>query len=181
MMNRVSVWVASRRRWTLTSRHAALAALVLAGPGLFYAAYKVVERGPLPVTDSARQDYVAERLPGYNALRWIEWGEPWSTVNEPPTVYGVHLENLRYYAPGRYLGEQMGPFRYALLGHAASRGQDALHAYLRALGVDYLLVPRHPPTLPKPDLSGSECFDRVFEDSSTWLFRVRESCSKGVV
>ncbi|MBZ0113291.1 MAG: hypothetical protein K8J08_12585 [Thermoanaerobaculia bacterium] len=184
-MNDALDWATSRWQWSFPQRHAVrwvvFSAVVLVGPGLFYVTFKVAERGPLPVADAERTEYLEKRLPGYRALRWCEESELESMAIRAPTIYGVHSETLRYYAPGRYLGEQMGPFRYAFLHQAARKGPRALFAYLRDLDVDYLLVPRRPPTLAKPDLSGSECFERVFEDASTLLFRLRESCSKDTV
>jgi hypothetical protein len=115
---------------------AALAVLAGLAPGMAYAAVRCRFLGPLPLDAAARAAVEGQHLPGLAALR--EVGRRHGSAS---TVYGLDLENLTFYAPGRYLGSLFGPARYARLAPAFAAGDD-LFAALRRLGADHLLAPR---------------------------------------
>jgi 4-amino-4-deoxy-L-arabinose transferase-like glycosyltransferase len=138
-------------------RRRRLAAAVAAGcllPGWFYAGWRLHRQGPPPPTAAARERYLAAALPAYPALRHLD-----RSRGGGYTVYALHAENLAYFARGRFLGEWSGPAAFAevspFLGDPA-----ALHAKLRSLGADHLLLVRGKDY----GLPGNPAFRRLFRE-----------------
>lgn len=108
-------------------------AILLFLPGWSYGLYRIEKQGPLPATREERDRYLAQEQPAYAALRFLN-----RLKGRDYTVYGVHAENLMYYAEGTYLGDWNGPASFSRILSALG-DPDALHARLRSFGVDYLL------------------------------------------
>jgi len=85
-------------------RRLAAAALLLLAPGWAYAVYRLARQGPMPATASARERYLAARLPLYPAIAALN-----RRCGDRYTVYGFFAENMRYYAMGSLLGDWNGP------------------------------------------------------------------------
>lgn len=151
-----------------------LLAVALIATGPLYALHRLQRWGPLPVTETARRDFLGEAVPGYRELRWLE-------ENEPPgyRVYGWFAARLRYYAGGEpYLGELYGPDAYSRLYPVLHDG-EALWRELRRRGATHFLVSLAP-GVRQPRRQGPlepRRFDRRFErvagsDTHT-LYRLR--------
>lgn len=137
-------------------------AVLLAGPGLFYIGYKIVEQGRPPVTAVQRADYLEAWIPGYGAVRWLN-----ENAEHGYTVYGFS-ERLRYYAEGRFVGSWLGPASYHRVQAFATSGRR-LRRELRRLDACYLLVPRGSPRLPD-DARFRKRFRVLWQDSQFVLY-----------
>lgn len=148
-----------------TRRRAALAglALLLALPGWLYAGYRIGRLGPPPVDAARREAFLARTLAGYPAV---------SRVNElarpGDAVYGLHLESMRYFARGTFLGDFYGPHRYSLL-EARLPDPQSFRELLAAWRVDYLMVARSTPAAGAAERAAAG-FEKVFEDSAVVVY-----------
>ena len=113
---------------------AGCALVVVVAPSWAFAARHAILRGPPPLRPEARSGYLDRWLPGHAVLACAP-PRPGA-----PVIYGLGAEALRYYAPGRYLGDWSTPYRYArvepLLGDP-----ERLAAELRDMGAELLLAP----------------------------------------
>jgi hypothetical protein len=121
---------------TTSAAIATIAVLAALLPGFIYTGLRCRFLGPLPWSAAAREAVQRRHLPGFAALQ-----EVGRRHGNESTVYGLNLESLAFYAPGRYLGDWFGPARYAKLRPSLGSG-EALYGQLRLLGADHLLVPR---------------------------------------
>jgi len=121
---------------------ASLLAVLLAGPGALYAAWKVARQGSPPAQPAEREAYLSRSLRGYPLLALLN-----RTRGSNYTVYALFLENLAYYCEGRFLGDWVGPYRYPRVVRAFGSG-STLRKELDAMKVDDLLV--NVPRLPRP-------------------------------
>jgi 4-amino-4-deoxy-L-arabinose transferase-like glycosyltransferase len=113
---------------------AALLALLLATPGAAYAGWKVCRQGPPPSGAAEREAYLSRSLRGYAQLALVN-----SAEGRRHTIYGLYFENLAYYAEGRFLGDWVGPYRYARVERALGSG-TALSEEISRMQAGYLLV-----------------------------------------
>jgi hypothetical protein len=162
------------RRWpSLGSRR--LAAALCVGcvlPGWLYAGYRIARQGPLPVTMAGRESYLANRLPVYPAIAFLNRQQ-----GSAYTLWAFHAENMAYFAHGRFLGDWFGPASYSRMLTGA-RDAEALHRELRRLGATHLLVTDrtatgHPFPLPIPeDEAFRRWFHLVYRDSAARIYRL---------
>jgi hypothetical protein len=138
-------------------------AAALASPGLTYGAFKIWERGPVPVSGGAREAYLTRANPFYPFLAELN-----RRHGRDYAVYTVFGEELAFYADGNAFGDRMGPGSYRRFFEAAGRA-DTLARFLRSLGVDYLLFDRSEFNLPE----GPE-FNLVMQSGSIRLYRVAQ-------
>ena len=162
----------SAARWVAPRPAAALAAVLLL-PGWSYAVYRIAIQGPPPATIEARDRYLAEQLPVYPALRFLN-----GTRRSGYTVYALHAENMVYHADGVLLGDWVGP---ASFGRILPLVHDpaALHRELRRLGAGYLLVVQGvgiPP--PVDDPAFRTLFRRVYSDGASEVFELKPGTSR---
>jgi hypothetical protein len=148
----------------LRQRAAALA-VVLFLPGWLYACFQIALGGPVPLTQEARDTYLARELTSYSALAWLN-----RTRGSDYTVYALYAENMVYFAEGRFLGDAIGPANFfrviPLLDHPA-----ALDRELERLGADYLLI-NHDKGRGLPDTpEARRLFVPVFESAYTVVYR----------
>jgi len=161
-------------RWSRPRFAAALAAIVLL-PGWLYAGYRLALAGPVPVTPPARDRYLAERLPIWPAVRFLN-----RTRGSAYTVYAFHAENMVYLAQGRLLGDWNGPGRFNLV-QPLTRYPAALHAKLQELGADSMLVVDDSGVfLPVGDPVFRQLFRRVYSDGVAEVFEVVQPSSSVV-
>src|SRR6185295_598011 len=66
-------------------------------PGWLYAAYRIERQGRPPLTEAAREVYLARRLALYPAIAWLN-----RTRGDNYTLYALHAENMTYFADGRF-------------------------------------------------------------------------------
>jgi hypothetical protein len=151
-----------RRRWI------AGLALVCLLPGWLYPGYRMLRQGPLPLTPSQREAYLARRLPLYPAIAYLN-----RTAGSGYTAFALNAENLPYYAQGRWLGDWTGRVRFDHV-LANLRGPEDLHRRLTALGADYFVWPRRSAlVLPLPeDAAFRRWFQPVFADAHARVYRL---------
>jgi 4-amino-4-deoxy-L-arabinose transferase-like glycosyltransferase len=89
-----------------------------------------------PATAPQRVSYLRRFLPLYPAYEFLN-----GTKGNKYSVYALDCSNMAYFADGIFMGDWFGPARYSLLLSHLSRPQE-LYAQLRALGADYLLIPK---------------------------------------
>lgn len=147
-----------------------IAALALAAflPGWLYAAYRLSLQGPVPVTIEARDRYLADHLPIWPAVRFLN-----RTRGTHYAVYALHAENMVYLAAGTLLGDWNGPARFAVVEPLVS-DPPALYRKLRELGADHLLaVDCCGIVLPAGDPVFQSLFERVWVDSGCAVYALR--------
>lgn len=105
-------------------------------PGWLYAGYRMVRQGPLPATAGERDHYLAEHLPLYPAVRFLN-----RSAGSGYTAFGAHTERMVYFAEGRLLGDYSSLARYDRILPALG-DPEALHHSLEKLGAGYLLLNR---------------------------------------
>lgn len=150
-----------RRRGVVT----AVLALGLFLPGWLYAGYRIVREGPVPLTREARDRYLADRLPVYPALAWLN-----RTRGSGYTVYALHVENMAYFAEGRFLGDAIGPANFyrvvPLLGHPRELDRE-----LERLGADHLLIPLGKGSGLPDTPEARRLFQPVYEDDHAVIYQ----------
>ncbi|HEV2855805.1 MAG TPA: hypothetical protein VHC97_23660 [Thermoanaerobaculia bacterium] len=157
-------------RWPRLASHRLAWALGLASllPGWLYPVYRIAKQGPLPLTSEAREAYLARRLPVYPAVAWLN-----RTRGSAYTVWALKAESMAYFADGRFLGDWIGPASFDRVLDDL-KGPADLHARLRRLGADHLLVPRdkESPSFPQ-DADLRPWFEPVYEDRWARLYELR--------
>jgi 4-amino-4-deoxy-L-arabinose transferase-like glycosyltransferase len=113
----------------------AVVAFVATTPALTYAAIKLAQRGPVPVTLDERHAFLGERMRVYRALRYLN-----ETRGSQYAVYVAAPASGHYFAQGRYLGDVMGPYRYSRV--TRTRSVSELHAVLRSMRATHFIVDR---------------------------------------
>lgn len=139
--------------------------LLLLSPGWLYAARHTRHLGVLPVTAEQRNEFLARRLPVYPAIQHLN-----RTRGRDYALYAFYAENMPYFAKGRFLGDWFGPASFEkVLASGATPG--SLHAKLRALGADHLLIVegRSPP-LALDDPGFRQHFRTVYSDRHARVF-----------
>ena len=137
----------------VTPAVAALAVL----PGIAYAGYRVAKQGPIPFGAAARERYLAEEVPAYHAVSFLNRTDPRGTV------FVCGGEQLRWYYRGTMIGDVSGIARYDEL-LALSDGA-AVARRLDALGVRYVLRVRGTCRAPVLD-RGDFPFRSVYADDA---------------
>lgn len=152
--------------WNLRRRALPAIAVLLFLPGWIYGLHRIGREGPPPVTAAEREHYLAREIPGYSALQFLN-----RVQGARYTAYGVHAENLVYYAEGRLLGDWNGPagFRRVL---PAMKDPDVFHRRLRELGVDYLLRFRAGQSSLPSGLSWRRRFRRIYADGAAEIYEL---------
>jgi hypothetical protein len=146
---------AAVERWQGFARRRLLAALALLCflPGWLYAGYRVARQGPPPLTATAREDYLARRLPVYPAIAALNRERGSGYV-----LWAWRAENMAYFADGRFLGDWFGPASFPRV-QAAAPEAESLHRELRRWGATHLLLPAR-------GLDGREIAPPVPEDEA---------------
>ncbi len=117
-----------------------VAAALCVAPGWLYGFYTAARHGPLPVTDDARERYLARTLPLHAAISALD-----RRHGSAYTVWGVDSEHMTDFARGRLLGDTSG--RRELAERAARVDTpDELRTLLTGLGVGHVLVPAGAPS-----------------------------------
>jgi hypothetical protein len=167
-----SVLAAARAERLIPQRApAALSAalvLLLVSPGAVYGAYKLWEKGPVPVTDGERDAWFAEVTPFYPLLDMLnqKHGENYS-------VYVMYGENAVYFADGRFAGDKIGRARFSRIAPLAA-DPEKLAATLNDLRIDYLLVDATTFRLPP-----APQFVLTARSGSTELYRILPAADAG--
>jgi hypothetical protein len=104
-------------------------------PGASYVLQLEARRGAPVLTPAARERYLEARRPHYWAIQTLNerFGPGYS-------LYAFGMEEMAYFARGRFRGDHHGPFSYERIRQdAVARG--SLRAALREIGATHLLVP----------------------------------------
>ncbi len=160
----LSLAVAGSVRW---NRAVPVLALVAFLPGWAYGIYSIDREGPLPVTVSERQHYLARELPAYAALDHLN-----RLRGSRYTVYGLYTENMVYHAEGALIGDWSGPARYSTV-MPTMNNPEALHRRLRELGADYLLLVRERGVRLPEGAEWSRRFHRIYSDPRADLYELK--------
>jgi hypothetical protein len=138
-------------------------------PGWLYALYRFHHLGPLPLTPAGREAYLARWQPCYPAVAFLN-----RTLGGGYTVWGLHAENMIYYARGRFLGDWVGPASFNRVLSDLRDPQD-LRTRLRGLGAGYLLIPTSETNLlPLPeDAAFQRWFQPVYSDPKARVYKLR--------
>ncbi len=164
-----------RERSVLGAAVASALALALAWPGIEHLAADGRRRGPLPATMAARSRYLAERIPGYEAVAELN-----GSRGREYGLYALHGVRLAYACEGRFYGDWFGPARYAEVT-ARLDSPEELADWLTGLGATHLLVVRlHPdeflPSYPGAALPAGRAFEARFQPLLGWpdftLYRI---------
>lgn len=138
-------------------------------PGWLYGFSWMVRNGPVPLTSNQREAFLARKVPGYSGISWLN-----HTLGKRYTVWGFHAEQVTYFADGRFLGDWAGLASYGRV-LAVSPNPEALHAELRRLGADHLLVPaaaeKAPPFV--EDAAFLSRFLPVYRDAGASMYVLR--------
>lgn len=113
---------------------AGIGALLLAFPGLQYAARTVRAEGLPPATPDARERYLERKLVSYRTYDYLN-----ASRGSDFKVYALFSENMAYFADGTSMGDWFGPARFSRVTSRLGDG-EALYRELRALGADHFLV-----------------------------------------
>ena len=117
----------------------ALIAALLILPGFAWGSLLIAKYGPIPTTPAQRDAFIARKIPVYPALRALN-----ERHGSQYTAYVLRAANAAYYCDGRFLGDDFGPYRFALVEPFLD-DPAKLHAVLRRFGADYFIVPGPPP------------------------------------
>jgi hypothetical protein len=132
--------------------------LIAIAPGMLYAGYRLAIDGLPPSTPRQREEFLARRIPEYNALMHADLGR----------IYVCGGEQLKYYARGQLLGDMSGPYAYDRV--LAGAGDTAtIAASLRRIDARWFLVAKRACAPPRRDGG----MDLVYEDAGAELWRVR--------
>lgn len=136
-------------------------------PGWLYGFYRVYRQGPVPLTPAQREAYLSRRVPLYPAVAYLN-----RTKGSGYTAWGLHAEHMVYYARGRFLGDWIGPARFALVLAGRPTSEELYHR-LRRLGVDHLLVVKNQQELEfSEDASFGRWFRKIYEDSHARVYQL---------
>ncbi len=118
--------------------HALVAGIVfavVAYPGWTYGRVWARTFGPPPVTLVDRDRFLSRRLATYPAYQFLN-----ARNGEHYSLYAFEDQFMAYYCDGTFMGDIVGPGRYARIKARLGDGR-ALYGELRLLGADYLLIP----------------------------------------
>ncbi len=132
---------------------AALVALALAAPGVWFSARKVREWGPPATTAEERTRHLLRHRPSVSAYDFLD-----ATRGRDYAVYAFHDQCMTYYADGLFMGDFFGPARYADVEAHWDDG-EALYRTLRGLGATHFLVSS---LYEKARLPSGDAFDARF-------------------
>jgi 4-amino-4-deoxy-L-arabinose transferase-like glycosyltransferase len=154
----------------LLRRRAVETAVVAAflSPGAIYGAYKLWERGPLPIGAEEREQFLSRWVPAYRAITFLDRRHG----DGEYTVYGLGFGPVRYYARGRYLGDRYGVYGWGPVWSWQQRPVD-VHDVLRRWGVDYLLTSA--PGVAAQPARWEPCFSIVYLDEEAALMGLARS------
>lgn len=160
-------------RWINCPAVAVIGFACFLAPGYVYAVDRELGKGPVPVTQEARDDYLARYLPAYPAHKWLN-----ELHGENYTVYGFRDEDMAYFTDGTYAGSLFGPSRIQGVLDTLSSG-EALYKYLQQFKPDYFIVAQHRGKIELPDDEYFRAhFRLVYESEDVKLFRVEDGVSR---
>jgi 4-amino-4-deoxy-L-arabinose transferase-like glycosyltransferase len=159
-VRRVGEWISKpQATW-------ALAGLCLV-PGWLYAVGRFEPRGLPPVTQEARDSYLARYLPPYPAHKWLN-----EQKGADYTVYGLRDDDMAYFTDGLHIGDWLGPGRNADVINALGSG-DALYQSLARFKPDFFLVTNHRREYAMPaDEEFRRRFRMVYSDNTSQIYEV---------
>ncbi|MEL7060471.1 MAG: hypothetical protein AAGN46_10635 [Acidobacteriota bacterium] len=134
-----------RRGWGLA------VGLALLLPGVVYAGFKAVERGPLPLDAQTRQDDLERQIPGYAAIRRLDAAadaHPELRGYRMLAIYGERLASTPRH--GATVGDHFGPAAYSTFLPLREHPR-LLATTLHGFEVCFLLTPHRVIPRPPPD------------------------------
>ena len=167
LLDRLWGRLSQRTSWSQSAWVTPLVVALLLSVGWTYSAYKVNKEGPIPVTPSERDTFLARRLPSYPAYKLLN-----ELRGREYTLYALYDTSMAYFADGMFMGDWVGPASYDRIERALARGQT-LYTALRTLGADYFLVrgDRQAVTLPQDEFFDQH-FRRVYSAGAIQLFEL---------
>jgi hypothetical protein len=116
----------------------------------------MVKYGPMPVTPVQRDAFVAQHIDVYRAVRSLG----------PATVYVLRGPQMAYYCPGKCLGDQNGPHRWALIDPLRN-DPPRLAAKLRGFGATHLVIAKA-----NTQFAAAAPFRLVYEDAKAAAYAI---------
>jgi len=144
-------------------------AVALLLPGYGYAGFKLVGRGPLPLSLEQRETYLAQRVEGYRALKFLR-----KKHGDEFMVYTLNGEWLAGYAWRKSIGDHFGPARFSRINRVLNNSR-ALFVELQRLGVDHVLILRQPGSCLSEDAFFQSYFKTELLKEKFILLELRES------
>jgi len=132
---------------------AALVAVALATPGVWFAVRKVREWGAPATTAEERTRHLLRHRPSVTAYEFLN-----ATRGRDYAVYAFHDQCMTYYADGLFMGDFFGAARYTDVEAHWDDGA-ALYRTLRGLGATHFLVSS---LYEKARLPSNDAFDNRF-------------------
>lgn len=156
------VALALRRAPPNRTQALATASVLLLAPGIVYGVYKVVDLGPLPLSEDTRRAHLTKHVPGYDAIDFL------NQLDEPGGVYGLHAERLRHYSERPFVGDFFGPDRFSSIERLTNRPNDLRRA-LEEREIRYLILRSNQRHLSR--LTTSAAFVEVFEGEGSSVLK----------
>ncbi|MGB9661866.1 MAG: ArnT family glycosyltransferase [Moorellaceae bacterium] len=145
VVERFLLWLPLLRRWSGHAVITGIIAILLVLPGWLYATHKVLEQGPVPVTQDQRDIYLARHLLSYPAYKFLN-----DLKGRNYTLYALYDENMAYFADGQFMGDWFGPARYSRIATKLGDSQG-LYEELKTLGANYFLINKQRGKVELPD------------------------------
>lgn len=159
-------WIPFTRKWGNHGIVVAIIFVVLAYGGWRYSLGVWQARGPIPVSQEERDNYLSRALPSYPVYKLLN-----DLRGSNYKLYSVYDENMAYFGDGVYMGSFFGPARYNRIFDKLSDGR-ALYSELKSLGTDYFLVKQSPPVSLPQDSFFRENFRLVYSLADVSLYEL---------
>lgn len=139
LLRQVILFIGRRDRnpkFLRVSRLIVIAALAsaFALPSITFSREMHIYLGPIPVTETARAQYLERFLPTYPAYRLLN-----EQADHKYSVYAFFDENMAYFANGSFMGDWFGPARYSQVENILDN-DTYLFTRLQQLGANYFLI-----------------------------------------
>jgi Dolichyl-phosphate-mannose-protein mannosyltransferase len=144
--------------------------VVLMYPGWKYGVKQQAERGPIPVNQTERDNYLSRQLQSYPAHRLLN-----SLGGSNYVLYTMQDENLAYFSNGTQKGDYFGPSSYSRIWDKLDNGQLLYHE-LKSMGANYFLVNNDRRKLDLPrDIFFESHFKPLYQEKNVRLFEIHDA------
>ena len=149
-------------------------ALIFFLPGLNYLLHNLNGIG-IVITPEKEKVFLEEKLPAYKALNFLN-----SNYNSQYKVYAVHLENMKYYADGQFIGDWFGPDSFGRFMEDTNLTPTNLNLVKENLSkekFDFMLLSNESIKVPKASIDKN--FEKVYDDGNYVIIKPIPSLKSG--